>query len=167
MSPLPQILVITGVAGSGKTTVARELAVRTGAVRLDADDFHPAASVAKMAAGVPLVDEDREPWIDALVAELRRRAELGERVVLACSALRRRHRRRLAAVAEDVILVHLDVGPTELRRRLDERSGHFASADLLESQLADLEPPDGEVVIVDGDRAVDEVVDDVLSRIGG
>lgn len=167
MHGLPQILVITGVAGSGKTTVARELATRTGAVPLDADDFHTAASIAKMAVGEPLADEDREPWIDALVAELGHRAARGERVVLACSALRRRHRLRLATAADDVVLVHLDVDPAELRRRLEERSGHFASADLLDSQLADLEPSDGEVVIIDGDRAVHHVVDEALRRIGG
>lgn len=165
MSDLPQTVVLTGVSGSGKSTVAEALARRTGAVLLDADDLHPAGNVAKMRAGVPLTDADREPWIEALVAELRAHAARGERVVLACSALRRRHRRRLGEATDDAVIVHLDVSHGELQRRLAERTDHFMPAELLDSQLVDLErPASGHTVVVDGDGPVEAVVDEVLRR---
>ena len=167
MTAVPQTLVLTGVSGAGKSTVGRALADRVGATLLDADDFHPAANRTKMADGVPLTDEDRDPWIAALAAELSRRAAAGERVVLACSALRRHHRARLIDAAPDVALVHLEVGPEELARRLAARTEHFMPADLLESQLADLEHPSGEHhAVVDGEAPVDEVVDEIL-RVAG
>lgn len=166
MVDLPQVLVVTGVSGSGKSTVSAALAERGGAVVLDADDLHPAANVAKMAAGRPLTDADREPWIDVLVAEIARRAARGERVVLACSALRRRHRQRLREAADDVVLVHLDVSVDELRHRLDGRTGHFMPAALLASQLAALELPDPErTVVVDGDAPLDDIVEEVVRRL--
>ena len=163
MTAAPQTLVLTGVSGAGKSTVGRALADRLGAVLLDADDFHPEANRRKMAAGVALTDADRDPWIDALAAELERRSRDGDRVVLACSALRRHHRARLLGAAPDVALVHLDVGPEELARRLAGRTEHFMPAELLDSQLADLEQPSGEHhAVVDGEAPVDAVVDDIL-----
>ncbi len=166
MVEVPQTVVVTGVAGSGKSTVSEALAARTGAVVLDADDLHPAANVAKMSAGVALADADRGPWIDALAAEIARRASRGERLVLACSALRRAHRSRLRGAADDVVLVHLDVSVPELRRRLDGRLGHFMPAALLDSQLEALELPDPErTVVVGADGPVDEVVDEIVRRV--
>lgn len=166
MAEVPQTIVVTGVAGSGKTTVSEALAARTGAAVLDADDLHPAPNVAKMAAGTPLTDADREPWIDALAGEIARRAARGERLVLACSALRRAHRSRLRSAADDVVLVHLDVRVPELRRRLRGRAGHFMPASLLDSQLDALELPDPErTVVVDADGPVESVVDEVLRRV--
>lgn len=163
MTAAPQTLVLTGVSGAGKSTVGRALADRIGAVLLDADDFHPDVNRQKMAAGVALTDADRDPWIDTLAAELARRSRDGDRVVLACSALRRHHRARLLDAAPDVALVHLDVGPEELARRLAGRAEHFMPADLLDSQLADLEHPAGEHhAVVDGEAPVDAVVDDIL-----
>lgn len=163
MPTAPQTLVLTGVSGAGKSTVGRALADRIDAVLLDADDFHPEANRRKMAAGVALADEDRDPWIDTLVAELARRAGAGDRVVLACSALRRHHRLRLLAAASDVALVHLDVGPEELARRLAGRTEHFMPADLLDSQLAALErPSDDHHAVVDGEAPIGEVVDEIL-----
>jgi gluconokinase len=163
MTAAPQTLVLTGVSGAGKSTVGRALADRLGAVLLDADDFHPEANRRKMAAGVALTDADRDPWIDALAAELERRSRDGDRVVLACSALRRHHRAGLLGAAPDVVLVHLDVGPEELARRLAGRTEHFMPAELLDSQLADLEHPSGEHhAVVDGEAPVDAVVDDIL-----
>lgn len=167
MTDAPQTLVLTGVSGAGKSTVGRALAERIDAVLLDADDFHPESNRRKMASGVPLSDEDREPWIATLAEELARRARAGERVVLACSALRRHHRVRLLDAAPDVVLVHLEVGPEELARRLGERTDHFMPADLLESQLADLEHPSAEHhAVVDGEAPVDAVVDEIL-RVAG
>lgn len=168
MTAAPQTLVLTGVSGAGKSTVGRALADRIGAVLLDADDFHPEANRQKMAAGVALTDADREPWINTLAAELDRRAHAGDRVVLACSALRRYHRARLLDAVPDVALVHLDVGPEELARRLADRTEHFMPADLLDSQLADLEDPSGDHhAVVDGEAPVDAVVDDILRVAAG
>lgn len=161
MNP-PQTVLLTGVSGAGKSTVGRALADALGAVLVDADDLHPTGNVAKMSAGVPLTDEDRDPWVDRLVEELRRRESEGGRVVLACSALRRAHRRRLVGAVVDVGVVHLQVGPDVLARRLAERTGHFMSPRLLASQLAALEPLTGEGTVVDGERPVDEVVEEIL-----
>lgn len=163
----PQTVVLTGVSGAGKSTVGRALADAIDGELVDADDLHPEANVAKMAAGEPLTDADREPWIDRLVVELRRRAERGERIVLACSALRLDHRRRLAGAVDDAVVVHLRVDADELARRLAARDGHFMPASLLQSQLDALEDPraDG-ALVVDGNQEVDAVVDEILSRLG-
>jgi gluconokinase len=125
-----------GVSGCGKSTVGALLAQRLGAEFLDGDEFHPPENVAKMAAGVPLNDADREPWLERLNAELRRR----DNVVLACSALRESYRRILSQDI-DCRIVHLR-GPIELiRSRLAARRHRYMPATLLESQFAALEPP--------------------------
>lgn len=162
MSP-PQTVLLTGVSGAGKSTVGRALADAIGAVLVDADDLHPPGNVAKLTAGEPLTDDDRDPWVDRLVDELRRREAAGDQVVLACSALRRTHRHRLVHAVADVGIVHLQVGAHVLARRLAERTGHFMSPTLLQSQLAALEPPTGEGTVVDGERPVPEVVDEIVA----
>lgn len=160
---VPQTVVLTGVAGAGKSTVGRALAERLGAVLLDADDFHSDVCRQKMAAGVPLDDADREPWIDRIAEELRARSAAGDRIVLACSALRRRHRAQLVEAAVDVGVVHLEVGSEELARRLATRTGHFMPAELLVSQLDALEHPSVEHhAVVDGEAPVELVVDEIL-----
>ena len=167
MTDVPQTLVLTGVSGAGKSTVGRALAERTGATLLDADDFHSEVGRQKMASGVPLDDADRGPWIERLAAELARRAAEGERVVLACSALRRQHRARLVSAAPDVHIVHLEVGPDELARRLAARSDHFMPADLLASQLEALEHPSHDHhAVVDGEAPVAVVVEAILRAAG-
>ncbi len=167
MSDVPQTLVVTGVAGAGKSTVGRALADRVGARYLDADDFHSEDGRRKMAGGVPLDDADRDPWIERLVDELARCAEADERVVLACSALRRQHRARLIEAAPDVRVVHLEVGADELARRLAARSDHFMPLELLASQLDALEHPgDEQHAVVDGEAPVEVVVDEILRAAG-
>lgn len=164
MTP-PQTVLLMGVSGAGKSTVGRALAGAIDARLVDADDFHPPANVAKMASGRPLDDTDREPWIDRLVVELQRAEAAGERVVLACSALRRRHRCQLVAAVDDAAVVHLHVTADELARRLSQRQDHFMPADLLQSQLDAIEPPEPPgAIVVDGDRPVDEVVADIVGR---
>lgn len=166
MSPPPAV-VLTGVSGAGKSTVGRALAAALGATLVDADDHHPAENVARMAAGEPLTDADREPWIDCLVDELRRRAAGGERLVLACSALRRAHRERLVGAVPGSVVVHLEVDAGDLARRLAERHDHFMPASLLRSQLEALERPTAEeALIVDAGAPVDQVVAAVLERLG-
>jgi gluconokinase len=139
------IVVVMGVAGCGKTTVGRALAQELGWTFVEADDLHPRANVAKMASGIALTDEDRWPWYDRIVAELRRRAGRGEHVVLACSALRRAYRERLAR-AGALRFVYLKADAVTIAARLGARQGHFMPASLLASQLATLEEPADAIV---------------------
>ena len=129
------IVVLMGVSGSGKSTVGAALAVALGWPLVDADDLHPPENVAKMAAGIPLTDDDRWPWLDAVGAVL------GEGdVIVACSALRRVYRDRLRAVAP-FELIYLRGDPALLAERIGHRRGHFMPAALLQSQLDTLEEP--------------------------
>ena len=135
-------VVVMGVTGVGKTTVGRLIAQRLGARFVDADDFHPAENVAKMRAGTPLDDADRQPWLAALNAHLKDAARRGDSVVLACSALKAAYRARLRDGVSGLRFVHL-VGTRELiAERLGARSGHYMNPALLDSQLATLERPD-------------------------
>jgi gluconokinase len=136
---LPPIVVM-GVSGAGKSTIAKAVADRIGGVYLDADDFHPASNVHKMSSGVPLTDEDRAPWLDAVGREMRRRNGDGRPVIMACSALKRKYRERIRAEEPSAFFVLLTATRDELERRLQERKGHFMPPSLLDSQLATLEP---------------------------
>jgi gluconokinase len=159
--------VVMGVSGSGKTTVAKELAARLGYEFAEGDDFHPPENVEKMSAGIPLDDADREPWLRGLAAWLRERHEQGVSTVMTCSALRRRYRDVLRAAAADTCFVHLQVDRDRLLQRMSGRT-HFMPATLLESQLAALEPlqpeEDGLVVEVT-DQPPDRVADEVVGRL--
>ena len=130
-----------GVAGSGKTTIATRLAAHLEYAFADADDFHPATNVAKMARGIPLTDANREPWLRALAAWIAAQHKAGRQSILACSALKRRYRDLLRAPApRHVFFVHLDAPREALLERLSHRHGHFMPAELLDSQVAALEP---------------------------
>jgi gluconokinase len=135
------IVVLAGVAGSGKTTVGEALARRLGWVFADGDAFHPPANVAKMRAGIPLTDEDRWPWLRAIVAWIDERAAAGESAIVACSALRRAYRDLLLSAKADVRLVFLTVAHDADEARLTGRRGHFFPEQLLDSQFASLELP--------------------------
>jgi len=159
------ISVVMGVSGSGKTSVAARLAERTGGVWLDADDFHSPENRAKMAAGVPLIDEDRLPWLDTLNAALRHHVQSDPRpLFLACSALRVVYRERLAAGLPAVRFVYLKGSRDLLRARLEARLGHFMPATLLESQLATLEEPAG-ALVADISQPLDALVDELLPKL--
>ena len=140
------IVVLMGVSGCGKTTVGRALAEELGWTFVDADDLHPEANVTKMASGMPLTDEDRWPWYERIVLELRRLTSRGERVVLACSALKQAYRDRLAR-AGDLRVVYLKGDAATIEPRLAGRKGHFMPASLLASQLATLEEPADAIVV--------------------
>lgn len=159
-------LVVAGVSGSGKTTLARAVAEATGAVFLDADDLHSAQAKAAMAAGVPLTDADRWPWLARVRDAIADSAARGESLVVACSALRRAYRAVLAE-APGVTFVLLDLPAEVLGARLRARTEHFMPAGLLDSQLATLEPPGpGEqVLVVDGTAPVDVLVRTVVDGL--
>ncbi len=150
------ILIVAGVAGSGKTTVGALLAGRLRWRFADADTFHSEANVAKMRAGIPLTDEDRQPWLRAVTAWIDARIAEGQSAVITCSALKRVYRHELLDGRPAATMVFLMVGREALDRRLTTRPGHFFPEKLLESQLADLEPPTPderqvETVLADGD----------------
>lgn len=159
------VVVLMGPSGAGKTTVGRALAARIGWSFVDADDLHPTSNVSKMAAGEPLDERDRGPWIEALARAIDGWVEQEQDVVLACSALRERYRQTLRGDNAPVRFVLLDVPADELRRRLARRREHFMPAALLESQLGLLEPVD-DVVRVDAVAPVDEVVERVRRAAG-
>ncbi len=137
------ILVVMGVSGCGKSTIGALLAARLGCAFLDADRFHPAENVAKMAAGTPLSDADREPWLKALNGRLQ---EL-QSVVLACSALKQSYRQLLSQGLADCRFVHLRGSIELIRERLAARRHHYMPASLLESQFAALEAPRGAIEV--------------------
>ncbi|MBX9962745.1 MAG: gluconokinase [Burkholderiales bacterium] len=141
------VIVLMGVAGSGKTTVGRIVAERLGWRFLDADDFHSPENVEKMRRGQPLTDDDRWPWLDRLNGLLR---EDGS-AVLACSALRQRYRDRIGAGLDDVRWVHLAGSFELIGSRLAARKGHYMPASLLASQFNTLEPPSAALTIDVGD----------------
>jgi gluconokinase len=137
----PRVVLLMGVAGSGKTTVGRLLSQTADWRFTDADDFHPPANVAKMAAGIPLTDEDRAPWLAALRAHIDARLAAGDNTVIACSALKKAYRDVLIADPGRVKLVYLRGSRELLHERLLQRTAHFMKPAMLDSQLAQLEPP--------------------------
>jgi gluconokinase len=139
-------LVVMGVSGSGKTTVGRLLAKRLDWEFADADRYHPPANIAKMAAGVPLDDEDREPWLLSLRELIDERLAAGQSLVLACSALKRRYRQVLGDADDRVEFVYLKGSRELIRRRMQERSAHYMKPEMLDSQFEALEEPENALV---------------------
>lgn len=163
----PRVVIVMGVAGSGKTTIGELLAARNDGEFHDADDFHPPENVAKMAAGTPLNDADRAPWLTRLWREVVDATPDGKFCVLACSALKRAYRKNLGVGTGDVVLVYLKGDPITLTERLAARAGHFMKAGMLESQIAALEEPMAEEgVTVDIIGTVEEIVDDIETALG-
>jgi gluconokinase len=154
------IVVLMGVSGAGKTTLGRRLAERLGMPFIEGDDYHPPANVAKMASGVPLEDEDRWPWLDALNRRLREERD----AVVACSALKAAYRARLLAGIADARLVHLHGDKALIAARMSERQHRYMPASLLESQLAILEPP-REAIVVDVAADAASCVDSIFRAL--
>jgi gluconokinase len=161
------IVVMAGVSGSGKSTVGALLAGRLGWAFADGDSFHPAANVAKMAAGIPLTDDDRRPWLDAIAAWMDERTAAGDSGVVACSALKRAYRDVLLDGRPAARLVFLDIGHDTDVARLAARHGHFFPSGLLDSQFDDLEmprPPEN-VLVVPADGTPEELVATIIHRL--
>ena len=169
MSVRPALLVCMGVAGSGKSTLAAIIAEQCGLVAIDADDQHPAGNRTKMAAGIPLDDADRVPWMDAVCDRMATLRDAGESCVLAHSGLRMNDRARLRQLGFRTLFLHLDADPTLLARRLGARSDHFFDPGLLQSQLDALQPAHCEPNVhrVDVTASPDRVVRELRPLIDG
>ena len=164
----PCALIVMGVSGSGKSTIAVALAERLGWTFEDGDRFHPASNVAKMSAGHPLNDEDRWPWLEAIADEIGRVCKAGGHVVIACSALKRAYRDVLGRGRKDVRLVFLDGSQALIADRLAKRKGHFMPPGLLDSQFKTLEPPaaDERPITVSIDAPVETIIDNIVAQLG-
>ena len=160
------IVVLMGVTGSGKTTIGTLLAKRTGTVFADADDYHPQSNKDKMRAGIPLNDDDREPWLEILNGLLRGWNQAGEGGVLACSALKQKYRQTLASgiPANSITFVWLDGDKQLLSERLSQRHHEYMNPKLLDSQFATLEPPNDALRVVN-DRTPEQVVEEILQHV--
>ena len=164
----PSVLVVMGVSGTGKSTVAGLLAGRLGWELAEGDDLHPPENVAKMASGQPLTDEDRWPWLDKVAAWITDRVGSGKTGVITCSALRRRYRDRLRGTG--VMFVHLHGDKELIAARMAARLDHYMPAGLLDSQfeaLERIEPDENAIVLnLSADKTPQEEADEIIRRLG-
>ena len=163
----PCALVVMGVSGSGKSTIAERLAARLGWRYEDGDGFHPPANVTKMSAGQPLADEDRWPWLQAIANRIDRLSADGQRAVVACSALKRAYRDILVHGRDDIRIVFLNGTQELIGDRLTARKGHFMPPGLLASQFKTLEPPQPaeRPLTVSIDAPVAAIIDDIIRQL--
>jgi gluconokinase len=157
------IVIVMGVVGAGKTTIGRLLAEQLRWNFADADDYHPAANVEKIRHGIALDDDDRRPWLERLRAAITQWITEGRNVVLACSALKRSYRQELD-VGSEVRFVYLKGDASLIAKRLRAREGHFAGEQILASQFADLEEPEG-AVIAEIDSTPQQIVSGIRERL--
>jgi gluconokinase len=163
------IVVVAGVAGSGKTTVGQLVARRLGWMFADGDSFHPAANVARMRAGLPLTDEDRRPWLAAIGSWMDDLSASGQSAVLACSAIKRRYRDQLLSSRDQAEMVFLVISPAEDEARLATRKDHFFREPLLASQFADLElpgPAERVRTVTVGQHPAGQVATEIIKLLG-
>ncbi|MFC8302593.1 gluconokinase [Specibacter sp. NPDC057265] len=163
-------LVVMGVAGSGKSTIAAALAGKLGWAHAEADEFHPQANIDKMTRGIPLQDEDRWPWLEEIQHWMTSHGTAREGTVLTCSALKRSYRQLLSQATGRVVFIHLDGSAELIGRRMQGREGHFMPPTLLPSQLATLEPLTAEELAtgslrVDISQSPEEIVQAVLAAL--
>jgi len=162
------IVIVAGVAGSGKTTVGALLAGRLHWSFADADKFHSVANVRKMRSGVPLTDSDRRPWLAAIAAWMDERIAAGEPGVVGCSALRQTYRDELLAGRPTARIAFLEISRQAAHDRLVARKGHFFTVKLLDSQFTELEPPQEspQLVVVEATLSPDQAVAQIIERFG-
>jgi gluconokinase len=164
----PPRLVVMGVSGCGKSTVGERLAASLGVRFVEGDALHPTRNVQRMAAGIPLTDDDRREWLQAIAGVMRSEVTAGRGFVVACSALKRTYRDRLRDDgAADLCFVHLHGERAVLEQRMAARTGHYMPASLLQSQLDTLEPPtdDEAAITVDIDAPPQDIVAEALRRL--
>jgi carbohydrate kinase (thermoresistant glucokinase family) len=166
--PSPVVLVVMGVSGAGKSTIAARLAERLGWTFEEGDSLHPTANVEKMAAGIPLTDDDRWPWLAKIADWIDGRLDAGENGIITCSALKRSYRNVLNRRGSSVEFVYLALDRADLTERVEHREGHFMPPSLLNSQLATLEPPSASesAILVDAGPDSRLVVDRILRDLG-
>lgn len=157
------IVVLMGVTGSGKTTVGKALAANLGWKYFDADQFHPVTNVAKMQAGVPLDDADRQPWLETLAQLISDNIHAAESAVLACSALKQRYRDTLS-ISDEVRFVYLKGDRTMIAERLRARRDHYMNPKLLDSQFETLEEPE-DALAIDVTLPVDAIVQKIRTAL--
>lgn len=162
------VIVVMGVSGCGKSTIAARLAERLGWQLAEADAFHSPGNVAKMRSGIPLTDADREPWLDAIARWIDAARAAGRPGVVACSALKRRYRDRLIGARPDVRLVYLKGEYELVARRMAARAGHYMPLTLLRSQFETLEEPapDEHAVVIGIEPGPGEMVEAILAGLG-
>lgn len=167
MTSPPPVLVVMGVSGAGKSTIAGAVAARLGWTFLEGDELHPAANVAKMKSGRPLDDADRAPWLAAIAAWIDRQAQAGHPAIVACSALKRRYRQVLTNGRPFVRVVYAEGDRELIRSRLEARKGHYFPPALLDSQFADLEPPgpDEHPIVVDASQPLGAQVEAIVAAL--
>lgn len=168
MPPAPiTALVVMGVSGVGKTTIAENVAAGLDWQLAEGDQFHPTANIAKMSAGAPLTDADRWPWLAAVRDWITERIAKGARVVVTCSALKRAYRDVLREATARVRFVHLTSSAEHLEQRMQNRGGHFMPASLLRSQFDALEPleADEDGLTVEAGGAPEDITRFVLARL--
>jgi gluconokinase len=158
------VVLVMGVAGSGKSVVGAALAEALGWRFADADAFHPVSNIDKMSRGIPLTDADRAPWLDAMRDAIANWTARRESVVLACSALKVTYRDRLAA-GRELRIVYLKGNFDLIHSRLATRPGHFMQPEMLASQFADLEEPEN-AIVVEVSRSADEIVAEIITKLG-
>jgi gluconokinase len=159
------VLVVMGVTGAGKSSIALILAAQLGWDLAEGDDLHPASNVAKMSAGTPLTDEDRWPWLEQVAAWIQEHTATGMPGIITCSALKRAYRDKLSG--DNVVFAHLTASKEVIGERLAARLEHFMPASLLDSQFAALEPPDADesAVSIPVGRAPSEVAAEIIRRL--
>lgn len=157
-----EVIVIMGVSGSGKSTIAKQLAKSNGLAYYDADDFHPVSNIKKMQMGISLTDEDRQPWLETLASQISRWKELGG-AVLACSALKESYRKTIQ-MTSDCSWIYLQISESLVRERFKKRKDHFMPSELIHSQFITLEEP-AYGMYIDARKPVNEIIEEITATL--
>ncbi len=158
------IIILMGVSGCGKSTVGEALGKKLGWIFHDGDDFHPQANIDKMSNGIPLNDEDRQPWLDNIRDLINQHLQSGESAIIACSALKESYRQRLKQGCTQVVFIYLHGTYELIRKRMQERKGHYMKKSMLLSQLSDLEKP-GNAIEIEINNDISTITDNILKAL--